>query len=122
MGLPDAPSQPKIVIIRPPSAEAATSEDLVLQGFSMGVPHKAIPMTVGLCVGVAANLKGTVAQRAVVQTRARAKRDTISAGDVVLRHPGGTVDVKTEFDSNNELLSVSVARTGRWLMQGVVWW
>jgi 2-methylaconitate cis-trans-isomerase PrpF len=122
MRLPEAPSQPKIVVIRPPNTEAATHEDLVVQALSMGAPHKAVPMTVGLCLGVAANVKGTVAQRMVAQTRQKAKREDKQGSAVVLRHPGGIVEVSAKFDSTHWPLSVSVTRTGRWLMKGVVWW
>ena len=122
MKLPDAPSQPKIVVIRPPNTEVAAHEDLVVQALSMGAPHKAVPMTVGLCLGVAANIKGTVAQRMVAQTRQKAKWGDNQGNSVILRHPGGTVEVNPIFDSSHQPLSVSVTRTGRWLMKGVVWW
>ena len=122
MKLPAASSQPKIVVIRPPNTEVATHEDLVVQALSMGTPHKAVPMTVGLCLGVAANTKGTVAQRMVAQTRQKAKREDKQENSVVLRHPGGTVEVSAKFDPTYRPLSVSVTRTGRWLMKGVVWW
>jgi 2-methylaconitate cis-trans-isomerase PrpF len=122
MKLPDAPSQPKIVVIRPPNTEAAVHEDLVVRALSMGAPHRAVPMTVGLCLGVAANIKDTVAQRMVAQTRQKAKREDKLGSPVVLRHPSGTVEVSTKFDSTHQPLSASVTRTGRWLMKGVVWW
>jgi len=122
MKLPGAPSQPKIVVIRPPNTEVAVHEDMVVQALSMGAPHKAVPMTVGLCLGVAAYIKGTVAQRMVAQTRQRALREDKWGSSVVLRHPSGTVEVSTKFDSTYQPLSVSVTRTGRWLMKGAVWW
>ena len=122
MKLPGAPSQPKIVVIRPPNTDVTAHEDLVVQALSMGAPHKAVPMTVGLCLGVAANVKGTTAQRMVAQTRQKAKREDKLGSPVVLRHPGGTVEVSTRFDLTHQPLSVSVTRTGRWLMKGVVYW
>jgi 2-methylaconitate cis-trans-isomerase PrpF len=122
MKLPGAPSQPKFVVIRSPTTEAAPHEDLVVQALSMGAPHRAVPMTVGLCLGVAANVKGTIAQRMVAQTRKNAKREDKQRCSIILKHPGGTVEVSTNFDSTHYPLSVSVTRTGRWLMKGVVWW
>lgn len=122
MKLPGAPSQPKIVVIRPPNTEVAAYVDLVVQALSMGAPHKAVPMTVGLCLGVAANIGGTVAQRMVAQTRQKAKREDKQGTSVILRHPGGTVEINPKFDSSHQPLSVSVTRTGRWLMKGVAWW
>ncbi|KAF7294514.1 putative isomerase YraM [Mycena kentingensis (nom. inval.)] len=104
MGLdPTAQAQPKIAIV--------SLEDgrIGVFALSMGVLHRALPMTVGLCIGVAANIRETVAWSG-------------GGGDVQIQHPGGIVDVGAEFSSDGSVKSASVLRTGRRLMKGVVYW
>ena len=81
----------------------------------MGMLHKAVPMTVGLCLGVAANVKGTPAWDIVQERRSQ-------EGLVRIRHPSGIVDVGSEFSDDGSVKSAKVVRTGRKLMKGVVWW
>ncbi|KAF5390963.1 hypothetical protein D9757_004015 [Collybiopsis confluens] len=117
MGLdPNAQAQPKIAMLRAPKDSEV---DIEIVALSMGVPHKAVPMTVGLCLGVAANVRGTLAHE-IVQTRAR---DTESSNIIKMRHPGGIVEVGAVFDEKGEVVeSASVIRTGRRLMKGHVWY
>ncbi|KAG8800467.1 hypothetical protein FRC17_006867, partial [Serendipita sp. 399] len=49
MGLEPAAAQPKIVVVQPSYTHKSTGDDLIVRALSMGVPHKAIPLTVGLC-------------------------------------------------------------------------
>ncbi len=61
MGLdPTAQAQPKIALLRVPHTadDAAQGVDIVIHALSMGVLHKAVPMTVGLCLGVASQGRG----------------------------------------------------------------
>ncbi|KAK0446976.1 PrpF protein [Desarmillaria tabescens] len=122
MGLdPHAQAQPKIAILSAPSTDDdhAQSVDVVVHALSMGVLHKAVPMTVGLCLGVAANIPGTIAWDIVSEAR------KIRQGDgklVRIRHPSGTVDVGAEILPDGHVKSPKVVRTGRRLMKGVVWW
>lgn len=119
MGLdPSAQAQPKISVLSRPASDNG-AEDIVAHSFSMGVLHKAIPMTVGLCLGVASRVEGTLAWEIVQQkTSGQAKgRDCVT-----ILHPGGTVEVDAEFSSTGEVKSAKVIRTGRRLMKGVVWW
>lgn len=122
-----AQAQPKIALIRDP--DPSTSEpgvDVVIHALSMGVMHKAVPMTVGLCLGVAANVHGTLAWE--ITQRSRRSRGATAIGNnpmVRIQHPSGVVDVSAEFaESANgrELRSASVVRTGKRLMKGAVWW
>ena len=117
MGLdPLAQVQPKIAVLGPAPADDAEA-DIVINAFSMGVLHRAVPMTVGLCLGVAAHVPHTLAWDAL---KSRSGRNT---GDLVrIRHPGGVVEVGSELDSGGEVTSARVMRTGRRLMKGVVWW
>ncbi|OJT11044.1 3-methylitaconate isomerase [Trametes pubescens] len=120
MGLdPSAKAQPKIAVLseRAPCAEDA---DIVVHAFSMGVLHKAVPMTVGLCLGVASRVKGTLAHAIV--SRARSRRKDGDGSMIRIRHPGGVVEVGADFAEDGTVLNAQVVRTGRRLMKGVVWW
>ncbi|KAG6844937.1 hypothetical protein H0H87_002270 [Tephrocybe sp. NHM501043] len=119
MGLdPAAQAQPKIAILRAPYTEEDRSQqvDIVIHALSMGVLHKAVPMTVGLCAGVAANIRDSIAWESCQQSSKN------KAGMVRLRHPGGIVDVGAAFAQDGEVKSAKVVRTGRRLMSGAVWW
>jgi 2-methylaconitate cis-trans-isomerase PrpF len=116
MGLPRASGQPKIAVVQPPSTEEAKEVDLAVRAISMGVPHKAIPMTVGLCLGVAAGIKDTVVERTIKAANRDRNRSTIR-----LRHPSGVVEVGSIW-SGDRVQAASVIRTGRRLMVGNVYW
>ncbi|KAI0636028.1 DUF453 domain-containing protein [Trametes polyzona] len=119
MGLdPSAKAQPKIAVLSEPGEKDAS--DIVIHAFSMGVLHKAVPMTVGLCLGVAAGVKGTLAHEIV--SKARSSRAQGERGMVRIRHPGGVVEVGAEFADDGTVRNAQVVRTGRRLMKGVVWW
>lgn len=127
MGLdPSAQAQPKIAILNSPSQDEVDSGvDLSAIALSMGVPHRAIPMTVGLCLGVACGIKGTNAWEIVRESRLRRDSDAADLGRdylVRMKHPGGVVDVGAKFGMSGEVLSATVVRTGRRLMKGHVWW
>ncbi|KAH6910223.1 methylitaconate delta2-delta3-isomerase [Coprinopsis sp. MPI-PUGE-AT-0042] len=124
MGLdPLAMAQPKIAILSSPSqADGDERADVVVHALSMGVLHKAIPMTVGLCLGVAAKVKGTLAWKIVQQSK-EAKSGFSGSDDLVrILHPGGVVDVGAEFDDTGRAKLAQVVRTGRRLMAGSVYW
>jgi hypothetical protein len=118
MGLdPLAQAQPKIAVLGPASPDDADA-DIVVNAFSMGVLHRAVPMTVGLCLGVAACVPRSLAWEAVRGGGGR--RD---AGELLrIRHPSGVVEVGAELGRNGEVTSARVMRTGRRLMKGLVWW
>ncbi|RDB20796.1 putative isomerase YraM [Hypsizygus marmoreus] len=121
MGLdPSAQAQPKIAILSPPQTDEDRSQgvDIVVNALSMGVRHKAVPMTVGLCVGVASNIQNTLAWEIVRGSRTNGENNEM----VRIRHPSGIVDVGAEFSEDGSVKSAKVVRTGRRLMKGVVWW
>ena len=123
MGLdPSAKAQPKIAVLSEPDStlDVDADVDIVIDAFSMGVLHKAVPMTVGLCLGVASGVKGTLAHDIV--SKVRSTRKAAQGKLVRMRHPGGTVDVGAKFDKDGVVLNAQVLRTGRRLMKGVVWW
>lgn len=124
MGLdPSAQGQPKIAMLGAPhdGSDQSQGVSIVIHTLSMGVLHKAVPMTVGLCVGVASKIKGTIAWD--IAQNSRAKMNSGHDIDLVrLKHPGGLVDVGAEFDDDGHVRSAKVIRTGRRLMRGVVWY
>lgn len=114
MGLdPSAKAQPKIAMLsRPKPTDGA---DIVVHALSMGVLHKAVPMTLGLCLGVAAKTEGTMAWNIVQESQGR--------GELVrILHPGGLVEVGAEIGEDGSVKSAKVVRTGRRLMEGKVFW
>ncbi|KAG1843337.1 hypothetical protein DFJ58DRAFT_717793 [Suillus subalutaceus] len=109
MGLdPDTQAQPKIAVLSP---SCNTDHDIDIHAFSMGVLHKAVPMTVGLCLGVAAKVEGTLAWDLTKSMRLGKNQ-----------HPSGIVEVGADFGADGEVLKAKVVRTGRRIMKGVVWW
>ncbi|KAJ7634081.1 PrpF protein [Mycena polygramma] len=122
MGLdPSAQAQPKIAVLSAPDkADLAQGVDIVVHALSMGVLHRAVPMTVGLCVGVAANVHDTLAWEVVQQARSASGKP--HDGMMRIKHPSGFVDVGAEFAEDGTAKSAKVVRTGRRLMKGAVWW
>ncbi|KAJ7760485.1 PrpF protein [Mycena metata] len=112
MGLdPSAQAQPKIAVLSAPNEEdLAHGVDIVVHALSMGVLHRAVPMTVGLCLGVATNVRGTLGW------------ELPHNGMVRIKHLSGVVDVGAEFSADGTAKSAKVVRTGRRLMKGAVWW
>ncbi|KAJ7077820.1 DUF453 domain-containing protein [Mycena belliarum] len=123
MGLnPAAQAQPKVAVLgAPDKEELAQGVDIVVHALSMGVLHRAVPMTVGLCVGVAANVPGTLGWE-IVQQSHTARGESHGEGMVRIKHPSGVVDVGAEFSEDGTVNSAKVVRTGRRLMKGAVWW
>ena len=119
MGLdPLAQAQPKVAVLGRPSppSDGGADADIVINAFSMGTLHRAVPMTVGLCLGVAACVPRTLAWD-IVGDRRRDANELLR-----IRHPSGVVEVGAELDSGGKVTSARVMRTGRRLMRGVVWW
>ncbi|KAI6008676.1 PrpF protein-domain-containing protein [Pisolithus marmoratus] len=79
----------------------------------------AVPMTLGLCLGVAANIEGSVAWK---NARPSSRREpSVGVAITKMKHPSGIVEVHTTFRQGGILQSVGTVRTGRWLMKGVVY-
>ena len=126
MGLdPSAKAQPKIAALGQPSGPVDEDPiDIVANAYSMGILHKAIPMTLGLCLGVAARTPGTIPYR-IAQHRRKSNQNLNPTSDgelVTIRHPSGTVDVGAVITVDGVVQSAKVVRTGRRLMKGFVWW
>jgi 2-methylaconitate cis-trans-isomerase PrpF len=68
MGLAsNARSQPKIAVLSSPSRDEDV--DIVIHALSMGVLHKTVPMTVGLCLGVTAMIEESIPWTIVNEAR-----------------------------------------------------
>lgn len=107
-----------VAVLTPVSV--TSQADIQVQAFSLGVPHKAVPMTIAACLGVASGVKDSIANELVTQKRVAS--GTEGKSKVTLKHPGGLVDVGAEFDGDLSVKSAQVVRTGRRLMKGAVYW
>lgn len=117
MGLdPNMQAQPKIAVLSPSCDQ---DHDIGIHAFSMGVLHKAVPMTVGLCLGVAAKVEGTLAWDLTKSMRLGKVEESEF---IRIKHPSGIVEVGADFAADGEVLKAKVVRTGRRIMKGVVWW
>ena len=115
MGLdPHTESVPKIVLIFPPDiAQQSPGVNVKCLALSMGQAHKAVPLTLALCLGAATRLPGTIPNQLAV--------GVTDDGPVVIEHPSGKLDVGTKME-NGEVLSADLWRTGRVLMKGDVFY
>ncbi|OHE94569.1 hypothetical protein CORC01_10097 [Colletotrichum orchidophilum] len=111
MGLnPDLESVPKIVLLF--SETRSPDVDIRCLALSMGQAHKAVPLTLALCLGAASQLPGTIPAQLV---NGRSKES------VVIGHPSGKVDIGATFN-NGEIVSADLHRTARVLMKGEVFY
>lgn len=114
-------SIPKVAIVSAPQSYTTLSGrriaedemDLAVRMISVGQPHRALPVTGALALGVACRLPGSLAHELY--------RDR--PGQVRLGHPSGiiTVDAEvTEGPAGHEAMRASLYRTARRLFQGEV--
>ena len=120
MGLdPDTQTVPKIVLILPPSPRVDRGRDeevadIRCVALSMGQAHKAVPLTLALCLGAAAGIPGTIPYRL-------RRKGVKEARTVTIEHPSGRVDIGTRM-RGEEMLSADLHRTARILMAGQVFY
>ncbi|KAM7201013.1 PrpF protein [Naviculisporaceae sp. PSN 640] len=115
MGLdPKTESVPKIVLIFP-SSSTLGDPDLNIRclALSMGQAHKAVPLTLALCLGAAVHIPGTIPN---LLATGNGQRDS-----VVIGHPTGRLEVGTTMQ-NGDILSAELHRTARVLMKGEVFY
>ncbi len=126
MGFAAAPdkvglSNPKVAVIAAPhafktldgQAIAADAIDIAVRVISMERPHRAVPMTSALCLGVATRIEGSLAHELARRT---------SSDEVRVGNPSGVVSVGAEVAKTErwQAKSAVVFRTARRLMQGEV--
>lgn len=110
MGLdPEVESIPKVVILFPSGDPSEV--DIRCLAMSMGQAHKAVPLTLALCLGVASQLPGTIAAELAGES------GTKSA--VTIGHPSGKLDIGMTI-RDGTLVSAELLRTSRVLMKGDV--
>ncbi|KAI1502295.1 methylitaconate delta2-delta3-isomerase [Biscogniauxia marginata] len=116
MGLdPQTESVPKIVLLFPPEA-TGPGVDVRCLALSMGQAHKAVPLTLALCLGAAANMPGTIA----AEVRGAAKAGE-GGSSVVVGHPSGSVEIGATIE-DGRIVSADLHRTARVLMKGEVYY
>lgn len=109
MGMdPETLSIPKVVLLFPPASEGV---DITCQALSMEQAHKAVPMTLGLNLGVATKMNGTIAHALARHS------DPVTT---IVGHPSGRVEVGADISSEGDIISAKVIRTARCLMDGYV--
>ncbi len=123
-GLDPVPgSIPKVGMVAPPTAfETLSGErlgpadmDFSARMISVGRPHRAVPLTAALCLGVAARIDGTLVQEA--------SRASVG-NDIRIGHPSGIALVAAEVSGSGARSHAEravVYRTARRLMDGFVY-
>jgi 2-methylaconitate cis-trans-isomerase PrpF len=121
MGITGSAAAPKIALVAAPTTFTALdgaaydpdAVDVVGRAMSMGNCHRAFPLTVAMCLGVASRLSGTIVHE-VASGR---------AGDIRLGHPSGVLPIDASVatkDGAPWAEKVTVYRTARRLMEGFV--
>jgi 2-methylaconitate cis-trans-isomerase PrpF len=115
---------PLVAIVRRPSVYVTSSAtnvgphqvDIVTQMISMGLPHKATPLTGAMCLAAASRIEGTIAHAAA--TPESLHRDEFRIG-----HPSGVLQVTASCDEREDgwhVREAGVFRTARRLFDGRV--
>jgi 2-methylaconitate isomerase len=121
MGMAESAAVPKIAFVAPPTDTIALdgvrypadAADVVGRAISMGNCHRAFPLTVAMCLAVAARIDGTLVHEAARK----------HSGDVRLAHPSGVLPLDAAVslkDGAPWAERVTVYRTARRLMEGFV--
>lgn len=123
-GLDPVPSGiPKVGMVAPPTAFETlagerldpTDMDFAARMVSVGRPHRAVPLTAALCLGVAARIEGTLVREA--------SRASVG-NDIRIGHPSGIALVAAEVSGSGARSHAEravVYRTARRLMDGFVY-
>lgn len=95
-------------------ASIADKADIDVRNISMGVPHRAMPVSVAICAAVAASVEGTIVHEQM--------QHNIDGRPIRIGHPAGLlpVDAVISKDDGLSVESVTVYRTARRLMSGLV--
>ena len=115
-------ASPRVAVVGPPtdmplldgSVMGREAMDLSVRMISMGQPHRAVPLTGGMCLAVAANLEGSLVHRL---TRPG------MGGDIRLGTPSGAIPIGAKVNSaglDSSVERITTYRTARRLMEGHV--
>ena len=121
MGMAESAAVPKIAFVAPPIETIALdglrypadAADVVGRAISMGNCHRAFPLTVAMCLAVAARIDGTLVHEAARK----------HPGDVRLAHPSGVLPLDAAVTLRHGAPwaeRVTVYRSARRLMEGFV--
>lgn len=89
--------------------------DLMVRAVSVGQPHRAVPITVALCLAVAAKARDSVVEGCLSGKSANEKGITIG-------HPSGKIVVGSKFSEHGKVQHATIFRTARRLFEGTVFW
>lgn len=115
MGLdPEVQSVPKIVMLQEPSRQQVKDGvNIVCRALSMQQAHKAVPLTLGLNLGVIARMSGTIAHSLAKNVDGR--------DSVVIEHASGKVEIGSTI-RDGKVVDAQLLRTMRVLMRGDVFY
>ena len=105
-------SSSKIVTLFPASDKEGI--DIRCLALSMGQAHRAVPLTLALCLGAAANTPGTIPAQL-------ARHHENKSSTLRIEHPTGKVDIGTTFKGGH-IVSAELHRTARYRMEGIVYY
>ena len=122
MGIPGSAAVPKIALVAAPTAftaldgttSPASAADVLGRAISMGNCHRAFPLTVAMCLAVAARIPGTVVRECSTAA---------DGADIRLAHPSGVLPIDARvIQRGGEPWAerVTTYRTARRLMEGFV--
>ncbi|KAL2205046.1 DUF453-domain-containing protein [Sarocladium strictum] len=124
MGLdPNIASVPKIVMLLPQNSEEVV--DVKCLALSMGQAHKAVPLTLALCLGAACQMEGSTAWSmlsAKAKTGGATKASSSGSVEtkvVTIGHASGKLDIGISLKDGG-IVSAELLRTARVLMKGEV--
>ena len=95
--------------------QAASDIDIIIRVISDRQPHRAIPITATICSAVAAKIEGSLVERCI-------KRPTIRSDSLLIGHASGNIPATATLDSNGNVVSGTVFRTARKIMEGKVFY
>jgi 2-methylaconitate cis-trans-isomerase PrpF len=109
---------PRLVVVRRPKGDRASSCAIEARGVSMGRVHHALPLSAALCLAAATRLPGTLpGELAAPGSRPE--------DDVIIGHPKGVVRIRVDVDNAAKVgptvRSVGTTRTARRLMAGTAY-
>lgn len=116
-------SIPKIAMVSPPQKHRLLSGeemdesscDVIVRAISVGQPHRACPITVGMALAVASRLKGSTVNKCTSEK-------PVDDDGVTIGHNSGKLLVSANFDQHGTVQDTTVFRTARRLMDGKVFW
>lgn len=119
MGLdPKVESVPKVVMVLPSPPDRHTDIDCL--AMSMGQAHKAVPLTLALCLGAACQIPKSIPNGMLVQPSASPCSPPASGSrTVTIGHASGMMDIGIST-KDGEIVSAELLRTARVMMKGEV--